>query len=178
MIYYFAYGNNMHPETINERCLTNQKGGGIVKDIGVARIKDHRLAFTIKTPIWGGPVGDIISQPFFYVYGYLYQIDEVALNHLDIAEYLPEGNSYTRVEMQVEVVKKENLLQVDSVITAITYRVIEEKRMPEEPPQKDYIKRLIDGAIERNLPSQYVTSLKLMDVHKRRVYWFADKKQK
>lgn len=164
MMYYFAYGNNMHPNTIRERCLIGKEGAGIVEEFGLARIKNHRLAFTISTPNWGGPVGDIIPEPNFYVYGFLYKIDTIALNLLDLAEYVPEHLYYTRLEIEVEIVKEETPFIVEERQIAITYQVQENNRKPEEPPQHNYIKRLIEGAEVRKLPHQYINSLKSMDV--------------
>ncbi|MCA0237723.1 MAG: gamma-glutamylcyclotransferase [Bacteroidetes bacterium] len=163
MIYYFAYGNNMHPNTVRERCLIGKEKAGVVEEVGIGRIKDHRLAFTVSTPNWGGPVGDIVFEPNFYVYGFLYKIDERALHLLDEAEFVPEHQYYTRNELPIEIVEKENPFNVIDRQTAITYQVIESNRKPEKPPHPKYIQRLIEGAEIRELPRQYVNSLKSMD---------------
>lgn len=163
MVYYFAYSSNMHPNTINEKCSIGKEGAGFLEEVGIARVKDHRLAFTISDSNWNGPVGDIVYEPNFYIYGFLYKIDERSLFLLDQAEFFPEYQYYERTELTAELVEKENPFSVVEHQTVITYRVIESNRNVEKPPHSKYIQKLIEGAEIRELPQQYINSLKSMD---------------
>ena len=162
MLHYFAYGNNMHPHVISERCMVGPSGAGTIKEVGIARLKDHRMAFTINAPHLDGHMADIIYEQNFYVYGYLYQLDDLALSLLDEAEYVSEKKFYFRDEITLELVSAENPYQKIETIQAITYRVKEENRLTEEPPHPEYALNLIAGAEIRQLPDHYIKSLRSM----------------
>lgn len=154
---YFAYGNNMHPETMAERC------DGGYRDRSVARIRDHRLAFALETDNWtGGRVATIVPEHNFYVYGYLYELDNAAFRRLDGFEYVPD-QKYERRTVAVEEVSPDRPYQVDSPpLEAHTYVASGHHRLPESVPHQDYIRRVIAAAELRELPDAYLAALRSM----------------
>jgi hypothetical protein len=162
MAYYFAYGNNMRAATMVDRC--GLPGEGSWKEIGVARLRDHRLAFTVSTPNWQGPVGDIEARKHFFVYGFLYAVSEANLADLDDHEYAVGTTTfYRRRTMVVELYDPDDILQEGRMEEAQVYSVGEEKRHPERPPEPRYLRRLVDAARERELPADYIRALESLD---------------
>lgn len=157
MPYYFAYGNNMRDATMAERC--GPAGPETWQEVGVARLRDHRLAFTVSTPNWGGPVGDVLPEKGFFVYGYLYEVSDQCLADLDGAEFaVGETIYYARRTMQVEVVDPGKLNVAQSRVEAQVYFVPE--RPAEQPPEPRYLLRLIASADARGLPEPYRRALR------------------
>ncbi|MEO1365593.1 MAG: gamma-glutamylcyclotransferase family protein, partial [Acidobacteriota bacterium] len=154
----------MHPETMAKRC-SDVNGEPLFKEVGVARLRDHRLGFTIVTPNWGGPVGDIIPQEDFFLYGFLYEMEEEALVALDEAEYVSDVKYYSRRVVRVELVGGVNSEGRETRnIDAIVYQA-GENRGEDLPPNSRYIAKLVDAALKRSLPEDYVRSLRSMDAH-------------
>lgn len=73
---YFAYGSNMHPEQIAERC-------GSPEVVGIARLKDHRLAFFGHSPTWDGAEEAVVPQEGEEVWGVLYRLSFAEADQLD-----------------------------------------------------------------------------------------------
>lgn len=162
MAYYFAYGNNMRAATMAERC--GPPGPETWQEVGIARLRDHRLAFTVSTPNWGGPVGDVDREEGFCVYGFLYQLTDAALARLDEAEFaVGDSTYYGRRTMAVERVDPRDLLATPETVEAQVYYVGEQHRHPERPPAPSYLLRLIDAALQRKLPDDYVRALRSLE---------------
>lgn len=154
---YFAYGNNLHPDTMARRCGTG------FRERSVARLRDHRLAFAIETENWaGGRVATIVPEHDFYVYGYLYELDEEALRSLDEAEYVAD-RKYERRTFSVEVVSPDRPYESDAPpLEAFTYVVTSDEQLPDGAPHQGYIERVIAAAELRELPGPYLAALRSM----------------
>jgi len=85
---YFAYGSNMDPVQMSERC----PGGAA---LGAARLDGWRLTFTRDSPAWGGGVGHIERAPEDVVWGVLWDLTTEHLNALDEYEGVELG-AYVR----------------------------------------------------------------------------------
>src|SRR5258708_3862419 len=107
MINYFAYGSNMAEQVITAVAPSAAK-------IGIARLPDHRLAFTRKSVRWGAGVADVMECPGASVYGVLYAIRTDELDSLDRKEGAPKA--YRRVDVTV--------LAEYRPIAAMTYAVV------------------------------------------------------
>src|SRR5260370_34976068 len=110
-------------------------------EISMARLPDHRLAFTRKSIGWGAGVADVIECPGASVYGILYAIRDDELDRLDRKEGAPKA--YRRVDVTV--------LADYRPIVAMTYTVVRPE--PQEvPPRADYLAQLRQAAADHKLP--------------------------
>jgi gamma-glutamylcyclotransferase len=143
-MYYFAYGSNMHPDLMSERCPSAEFAGA-------AKLSDYRLGFTrrsVKT-FPGSGVADLLPAHGSTVWGALYRMNQAGLNALDEKE----GAGFAYQQQRVDVA-----LRDETRLEAITYTVIE-KEHQEVPPSEEYLRHLIDGARRRGLPEEYVSFL-------------------
>jgi gamma-glutamylcyclotransferase (GGCT)/AIG2-like uncharacterized protein YtfP len=148
---YFAYGSNMYWQQMKERCPS-------ARFVSIAKIKDHRVAFTriSKSRLCGA--ADIVPAPGREVWGVIYDINEGDLMALDKAEdYVPGGteNSYNRVQRYV--------LANGGIETLVwTYLAVHEPNPP--LPGAHYKALIVEGARYWKLPPQYVEALEAIQV--------------
>jgi gamma-glutamylcyclotransferase (GGCT)/AIG2-like uncharacterized protein YtfP len=140
---YFAYASNMAPEVIARLCPGHRY-------LGVARLANHRMAFTRRSVKTGTGVADIVQAAGETVWGVLYEIDDSELTAIDRKE--GHGWAYTRVVLpvQLEAGGPERM--------AVAYTVVS-KESTEVPPSRQYLDRMIRAAWARGLPSGYVERL-------------------
>lgn len=112
--------------------------------LGVAKLRDYKLSFTRYSKNREGGVADIVRSPGDSVMGTLYEIDDACLDQLDIKEGL--GKAYRRIQVQVNY--------DDEVYDAQTYEVID-KSPNHIPPSDLYLDIILQGATEKNFPSEY-----------------------
>jgi hypothetical protein len=142
---YFAYGSNMAGEVITAVAPSAAK-------IGIARLPDHRLAFTRKSVRWGAGVADILECAGASVYGVLYAIKDDDLDGVDRKEGAPKA--YHRVDVTV--------LAESRPIKAITYAVVRAESQ-EVPPRVDYLAELRQAAGDHGLPESYLDFLDYLE---------------
>ena len=144
MIRYFAYGSNMDPDQMGERCPS-------ARLVGPARLIDFRLAFTRESEVTypGSGVADVLASPGCVVWGAIYSVDEAGLGALDRLE----GNGIAYARKQVEVVDEKG-----DTVPAVTYVVIR-KSDREFRPTAEYMSRVISGARACGLGRDYVELL-------------------
>jgi gamma-glutamylcyclotransferase (GGCT)/AIG2-like uncharacterized protein YtfP len=137
---YFAYASNMAPAVIMRLCPQHRY-------LGVARLADHRLAFTRRSVRTRTGVADIVQAPGETVWGVLYEIDDNGLAAID----RKEGHdwAYTRVTLPVR------LEAGGPERTAVTYTV-RFKEPAQVPPAREYLDLVIAAARERGLPGPYI----------------------
>lgn len=88
---YFAYGSNLNPQQMQDRCDTT------IEDRGAARLDGYRLVFAGTSKNWReGGVATIVPNPGRSVAGRIYALADEALARLDDFE----GN-YHRVEIEI-----------------------------------------------------------------------------
>ena len=90
---YFAFGSNLHPPQMAERCP-----GSRVLHPGV--LKGYRLAFSGYSTRWEGGVATIVAEPASEVQGVLYDLTEEDQRNLDRFEGFP--TVYARLQVKVE----------------------------------------------------------------------------
>ena len=141
---YFAFGSNMSLSTLRDRGVHANRAGA-------ALLRDHRLAFTLPSERWTGRAADMVPEPGAGVWGDLWEMAEPAA--LD-----PFELRYNRSEVEV--------LQFPSgkaglARRAFTYMVKPEHRAADEaPPSVEYLRRMVEGAIDAGLPSYYTDFLR------------------
>ncbi len=147
---YFAYGSNLRAAQMRRLCPGHAF-------LGPARLAGHRLAFTLPDREWQGGVADAIPSPGDQIWGALYRLPEADLAPLDAYEgFDPAGpveeNDYVRRAVAV------TLEGQPSVVEAWCYFV----RAPRGSvaPSELYRAALIEGAIERGLPADYVIDMR------------------
>ena len=144
MIRYFAYGSNMDPDQMGERCPS-------ARFVGPARLVDFRLAFTRESEVNypGSGVADVLAAPGSVVWGAVYSVDDADLGALDRLE--GAGVAYAR--KQVDVVDEKG-----DTVAAVTYVVVR-KSDREFRPTAEYMSRVIGGARACGLGRDYVELL-------------------
>jgi gamma-glutamylcyclotransferase (GGCT)/AIG2-like uncharacterized protein YtfP len=133
---YFAYGSNMDQKQMNERC----PGAELV---GVASLKDYKLAFTIYSPIRKCGCADVVASPGDVVYGLLYKLSDDELKKMDDFEGHPIH--YRRIEVRISTKNGE--------VPAYTYEVV--TKQTGLVPSKEYLALLTGAAHKYQFPLPY-----------------------
>jgi len=152
---YFAYGSNLDWSQMRERCPS-------ARFVSVAKLKDHRLAFTRKSVERRCGVSDVIPDRGLNVWGVVYEIDEPDLVRLDKCEgFVPgrgrEENSYFREERYVYRDGND-----DAPLLALVYFAIPQNNPPR--PNAEYKRLIVDGARHWHLPVDYILELEQIEV--------------
>lgn len=150
---YFAYGSNMDWKQMKERCPS-------ARFVGVAKLPDHRLAFTRKSIKRGCGVADAVRENERSVWGAVYEISALDVGAVDKSEgYRPgrEKNSYWRRECMVFLDGDE-----ERPLTAETYFAEPEANVP--PPNQAYRNLILSGARHWHLPADYLVELEAIVV--------------
>jgi gamma-glutamylcyclotransferase (GGCT)/AIG2-like uncharacterized protein YtfP len=131
---YFAYGSNM---------AAAQIGAG-ARFLRPARLEGYRLALTRRSIRWKAGVLDIVVAEGHAVWGALFELDQRALEAIDLKE--AAGSSYRRIEIDVEGEP------------AMAYEVIAKE--PEEIPSTPaYAEVVLAGARQCGLPEEWMGEL-------------------
>jgi len=134
---YFAYGSNMNTSQMRERCPTNVEG------IGPAKLSDYEFGFDSRG------YANIRSKLGEFVWGFVWRIDEKCISSLDIYEGYP--NTYGRKDVVV--------MGESQKMNAFVY--IQSENEFGGIPQIEYLNnKIISGAVENKLPSEWVDKLK------------------
>lgn len=150
---YFAYGSNMNWPQISQRCPS-------ASFMGVAKLADHKLAFTRKSSGRSCGVADAVPASGSCIWGAVFDISELDIGELDKSEGYRPGrseNSYWRRECTL-------FLDGDEArpLAASTYFAT---RDPNPPlPSQDYKDLIVSGARHWGLPDEYVSQLEQIEV--------------
>ncbi len=79
---YFAYGSNMDARQMAQRCPGARR-------VGVATLRDHRVAYVGHSARWGGAVATVVPSPGDRIEGVLWAVDEGHVAALDRYEGHP-----------------------------------------------------------------------------------------
>lgn len=139
--WYFAYASNMN------RAQMQSRAGQILEE-KLGRLENYELAFNKK--VRGGTAGaNLRPAPGKFVEGVLYKINESAFRNLDRAEGAPVH--YRRIQVTV----KDGEGKPVTAQAFIAAKVEKGLR-----PASHYLKTILDGATEHNLPSEYIESIR------------------
>ncbi|MGH7774506.1 MAG: gamma-glutamylcyclotransferase family protein [Candidatus Binatia bacterium] len=150
---YFAYGSNMNWPQMKGRCPS-------AEFVSVARLKDHRLAFTRKSDRRGCGSADAVREQGHDVWGVVYQIEEREIGRLDeVEDFVPgrAGNGYTRQQCYVYADGNEERPFFVSLYFA-------EKQKNPPLPSADYKRLIVEGARHWHLPQWYIEKLEQIRV--------------
>ena len=149
---YFAYGSNMDWAQMKERCPS-------ALFVGIARLADHRLAFSRASRTRGCGVADVVPETGRSVWGVVYQLSELDVGALDKSEGDRPGrarNSYWRRVCMVFLDGDEN-----RPVTAQTYFAEPEPNPP--LPNQGYKDLILGGARHWHLPAEYIAELEAIE---------------
>jgi len=149
-VIYFAFGSNMDPQQMKERCPSHKvRGRGC--------LPNFELCFPRRSPKRKCATAGFASAAGKVVWGVLYELDERDTASLHRAEgYVPgraaEENRHNLEEIQV---------RLDSVngatVAAFTYVAYPDEL--ETAPSAEYLDHLISGAQHHGLPEAYLVRL-------------------
>lgn len=144
---YFAYGSNLDPEQMKERCPD-----AVV--VGIGYVADHSLCFPRRSRKRGCGVSSIERQAGQCVWGAVYRLSPSDLAELDKSEGFREDrpseqNSYDRVSVPVVI--------GEQVSNALTYVARREESAP--LPNAAYLTQIMVGARHHGLPGDYLRYL-------------------
>ena len=150
---YFAFGSNMSWNQMRERCPSS-------RFVGIAVLRDHKLAFTRKSVNRGCGVADVVAQGGAQVWGVVYEIADLDVGKLDVSEGFRPGrdkNSYFR---------RECLVFTDGdVQRPLTVSAYFGDPQPNPPlPNAAYKSLILAGARHWHLAEEYIRELEQMEV--------------
>ena len=143
---YFAYGSNLNPGQMFERCPAH-------RTIGIARLPGHRLGFPRFSPMRACATAGIESHATESVWGVLYRLEADDIPTLDHYEgYDPQGPADGNRHMLREV----NVVRPGGAApqAAMTYFAIADGT--KHLPSRHYMDTIIDGARYHGLPRAWV----------------------
>jgi len=149
---YFAYGSNLNPEQMAERCPG-------YRVVGLAVLRDFKLIFPLTSHDWGGGVSSVAPLHGGTVWGMVYDLSEEQLASLDRYEaYKGPGdqhNLYDREGVFVDLTRPDDG-SIPRRIRALCY--IARPSNP-APPSRRYLDAVLSGARHHRLPEEYVASV-------------------
>lgn len=138
---YFAYGSNMDRDQMLRRIPA-------AECLGKAVLNDYRLTFDQPAKYRGGSVANIQNEPGAKVWGVVWRIPAMDLPTLD---HIEDISTYDRVSVGVEVEDKGKL---DCEV------YVAKDPVDGLYPEKDYLYKMISGAIAAGLPGEYMNRLR------------------
>lgn len=144
--YYFAYGSNMNPRQMAERCSA-------ARVLCAACLPGYRLAFYSRNRVWDGGQETVVQAAGQQVWGVLYELtfgDSISLDVWSSVR-LDGGGAYFHYPVQVRDA-------AGSEHTAVLYK--KDVLGPPAPPSSQYLAHIVAGAEANGLPGAYVDYLK------------------
>ena len=149
---YFAYGSNLEPQQMRQRC----PGHTVV---GLAELRDHKLGYPLTSHDWGGGVVSLSVAHGDSVWGVVYELTEADLATLDRYEHFvaagDQHNLYDRETVSVQLVRADDG-SFPRRLRAWTYLA---RSANPSPPSRRYLDTILAGARHHKLPDDYVARL-------------------
>jgi cation transport regulator ChaC len=148
LTWYFGYGSNM-----NRGIFENRRGMRPTQE-QTARLENYRLCFNL--PIGSGERGVANLEPHLgaCTWGVSYLITTEQAEHLDRTEGV-SWRGYRRIPISL-------IVEAGQQITAFTYR--SERVSWDRKPSPRYMGLLIEGAVQHNLPADYLLYLRSFEL--------------
>ena len=147
MLYYFAYGSNLHPVRLLERVPSAQL-------VGVIELSQHRLAFHKKSQDGSSKCNLVhTDEESDGVYGAIYKMDSAHKQALDCFE--GKGNGYHDSQLTVELHGKE--------YSCFTYFAQQSYIEHNLKPYHWYKDLVVLGAQHLQFPNAYVDSIEKVE---------------
>jgi len=149
---YFAYAAELGPEQMKSRAPRSSV-------VGLAELRDHRIAFTQFSQDWGGGVASVQAAHGESVWGVLFEVTDADLASLDTHENFREPgnqhNSYEREHVWVELVRADD----GSLPRRLRAWIYVGKAWNPTAPSTRYRDAIVRGAKQHRLPDDYVERL-------------------
>lgn len=151
---YFAFGSNMDPEQIKERCPSQ-------KELGRAYLSDYQLCFPRRSKSRKCGTAGIAPAKGKGVWGALYELNHKDTENLHKKEGYAPGrpaakNSHDLVQIEVRRDRHDG-----QIVSAFTYRARPDGS--EVAPSSGFMKHLIRGAEHHALPGSYIEMLRSVE---------------
>ena len=151
-MYYFAYGSNLDPEQMSQRC----PGHTVV---GLAELREHRLTFPLTSHDWGGGVASVGVAHAQSVWGVVFELTDAHAAALDRYEHFvgpgDQHNLYDRETASVELTRADDG-SFPRRLRAMLYLA---RSANPAPPSRRYLEAIVRGARHHRLPDDYVARL-------------------
>ncbi|XP_033125268.1 gamma-glutamylcyclotransferase-like [Anneissia japonica] len=143
---YFSYGSNL----LRERLLLKNPSATFLT---IAKLEDYKLVFgqqrAWKSSAWKGGVATIEHSPGDHVWGVVWKLNRRHLQTLDLQE-----SNYDGIEVNTKV-------NTGEILTCRTY--VMQDMCSHVPPHPNYLDVIIRGAVQNQLPPEYITFLKSIE---------------
>jgi gamma-glutamylcyclotransferase len=151
MFRYFAYGSALSVARTREWCDSHGMDIGPFLAGVPARLDDWKLEFRVPSRYWQGLVADLVPAPGHAVHGVLFELADDAREAVLHKEGVATGLFR---EVSVEITAG------DRKLTASSFAAEPSRIAAAGPPSTSYLDALITGAQERNLPPEWVATLR------------------
>jgi hypothetical protein len=150
MIRYFAYGSDLHRDSIADWCRHADRPLPRLENLRPAVLKHHRICFPTLEPFWRGGIADLVPQPGKSVSGALMELSSHGLETLErMAGRCRGQRTIVRVTPYAG----------GPPVEAITFR-IGQPDLRHIPPSARYLDRLTEAAASIGLSMMWVMHLK------------------
>ena len=154
---YFAYGSNLDPDQMRERCPEHRV-------VGLGGLREHRLFFPLFSNRWEGGVASVQLHHGGTVWGVLYELTDADMATLDGFEGFrapgDQHNVYDREHVTIELVRPDD----DSFPRRVRADLYLARPSNPSPPSRRYLDALLRGARHHRLPEEYIASLSTVAV--------------
>jgi len=149
MIRYFAYGSDLHHDSIADWCKHADRPLPRRDDLRPAVLTHHRICFPVHEPFWRGGIADIVPAPGKSVSGALMEMSSYGLETL---ERMPGRSRLHRAIVRVTPYTG------GPPVEAITFR-IGQPDLRHIPPTQRYLDRLKEAAAEIGVSMMWIMHL-------------------
>ena len=152
-MFYFAYGSNLDPEQMSERCPGHHV-------VGLAQLADHKLAFPRFSSKWQGGTASVVPSHGRQVWGVVFDVTDEHMAELDRHEGHrgphDQHNDYDRETVTVDLVRPDD----NSVPRRLRATTFVARPSNPQPPSRRYLDPILRGARHHRLPEDYVEALR------------------
>jgi gamma-glutamylcyclotransferase (GGCT)/AIG2-like uncharacterized protein YtfP len=156
-MHYFAYGSNLDPQQMAQRC----PGASVV---GLGELRDHKLTFPLTSHDWGGGVASVGVAHGGSVWGVVYELTDAHMAALDRYEHFvgagDQHNLYDRETTSVQLTRADD----GSFPRRLHAWIYLARGSNPAPPSRRYLDAIVRGARHHRLPDDYVARLAAMPV--------------
>ena len=150
MIRYFAYGSDLHRDSIADWCKHADRPLPRREDVRPAVLTHHRICFPVHEDFWQGGIADIVPEPGKSVSGALM---ELSSHGLETLERIAGRSRALRTIVRVTPYAG------GPPVEAITFR-IGQPDLRHIPPSTRYLDRLTEAAAEIGLSMMWIMHLR------------------
>lgn len=145
-ILYFAYGSDLDPKQMAERCAKPEP-------VAIARLPGHALGFFGHSKIWDGAQATVVPAEGEDVWGLVYRLTVADMERLDYQQDARIDGTGPYFNYPTEVLDGQG-----KPFSVLLYKkdILGESLAPSRP----YLERIVTGAETRGLPKAYVETLK------------------